>query len=137
MLQVAEKIIKVIKVLPKDLISERALSGECRATLEKITCGSGTCAWVWCSDTSRRLQRNGSCLITVHPNLMPATTKVATPKKKSLVVDSRCTTSSQSLGRHAQILHCAKRMVDLVVVELAHWDGVLCYLCQTLPIIAL
>ena len=45
---------------------------------------------------------------TVHPNLMPTTTK------KSLLMGSRCTISSQSLGRHAQILHCAKRMVDLV-----------------------
>ena len=40
-------------------------------------------------------------------------------------------------GRLCQVLHCVKRMVDLVVVELAHWDGVLCYLCQSLHIIAL
>ena len=44
------------------------------------------------------------------------------------------TTSSPSLGRHAQILHRAKRMVDLVAVELAHWDGVLCQLGQSLDV---
>ena len=40
--------------------------------------------------------------------------------------------SIQFSGRLVQILHCARRKVGLVVVELAHWDGVLCYLFQTL-----
>ena len=53
--------------------------------------------------------------ITVHPNLMSVTMKkiattktVAIPKKKSLLMDSGCATSSQSLGRHAQSLHRAR-----------------------------
>ena len=49
-----------------------------------------------------------------------ATTKtVAIPKKKSMVMASCRTTSSPSLGQHAQILDRAKRMVGLVVDELA------------------
>ena len=42
-----------------------------------------------------------------------------------------------SLGRHVQILRRAKRMVDLVVVELAPWDEVLGQRGQILDIDAL
>ena len=50
---------------------------------------------------------------------------------------SSCTTFSPSWDRHAQTLHRAKRTVDLVAVELAHWDEVLRQLCQTLDIVVL
>ena len=62
-----------------------------------------------------------------------ATTKtVAIPKKKRLLMYSSCTTSSPSLGRHAQSLRRAKRMVDLVAVQLAHWNEVFGELGQVL-----
>ena len=51
--------------------------------------------------------------------------EVAIPRKRSLLMDSTKTTSSPSWGRHAQSLHRARRMVDLVAVEFAPWDEVL------------
>ena len=62
---------------------------------------------------------------------------IPTTTKTSLMRLQKDTISIQFWCRLVQILHCSRRMVDLVVVELAHWDGVLCYLCQTLHIIAL
>ena len=50
---------------------------------------------------------------------------LAIPRKKSLLMASCRTTVSLSLGRQAQSLHRAKRMVDLVAVELAPWDEAL------------
>ena len=82
--------------------------------------------------------------IIVHPNLMSVTMKkiattktVAVSRKKSWLMGSSCTTSSPSLGRHAQSLHRSRRMVDLVAVELARCDEVLCQLCQTLDKVVL
>ena len=79
-----------------------------------------------------------------HPNLMSVTMKkiattktVAIPRKRSWLMGSSCTTSSPSLGRHAQSLHRAMRTVDLVAVKLTHWDEVLCKLCKTLDIFVL
>ena len=47
----------------------------------------------------------------------------ASTTKMSLLMDSRCTTSSQSLGQHVQILHCTEREADLLVVEFVYWGG--------------
>ena len=70
---------------------------------------------------------------------MPATIfqMIATTTKTSLMRVQKDTISIRFSGRLVQFLHCGGRGVDLVVVELVHWDGVLCYLCQTLRIIAL
>ena len=71
---------------------------------------------------------------------MPATIvqMISTTTKMSLLKLQKDTISPSSLGsRLFQFPHCAQRMVVLVVVELGHWDEVLCYLCQTLHMIAL
>ena len=39
---------------------------------------------------------------------------IATTTKTSLLMDSRCTTSSQSLREHVQIPRCTKRIADLL-----------------------
>ena len=57
---------------------------------------------------------------------------ISTTSKMSLMRLHKGTISMQFWGRHAQILHRAKRMVDLVAVKLAHWDGVLRQLCLIL-----
>ena len=49
---------------------------------------------------------------------------VAIPKKKSLLMVVCRTTSSLSVGQRVQSLRFAKRMVDLVAVELAPLDDV-------------
>ena len=49
---------------------------------------------------------------------------VAIPRKKSLLMAACRTTSSLSVGQRVQSLRCAKRMVDLVAVELAPLDDV-------------
>ena len=48
---------------------------------------------------------------------------IATTMKMSLVMDSKSTTSSQSLGQLVQILRCTKRTADLFVVEFVYWGG--------------
>ena len=65
----------------------------------------------------------------VHPKLMLVTIfqMIASTTKTSWMRLQNHTISIQFSGRLVQILHCSERMVDLVVVELAHWDGVLWY----------
>ena len=64
-----------------------------------------------------------------------ATTKtVAIPSKEGLLMAVCRTTSSLSLGRHAQSLRCAMRMVDLVAVELALGNEVFGELAQILDL---
>ena len=57
--------------------------------------------------------------ITVHPNSMFATNfpMIAITTKMNLLMDSRCATSSKSLGQHLQILHCTGRTADSLVVD--------------------
>ena len=78
--------------------------------------------------------------LTVHPNSVPATIFSDDFHHDEDELDEaaeRYHFHPIFLCRISQFFHRAKRMVDLVVVELAHWDGVLCYLCQTLRKIAL
>ena len=115
-------------------------------------CGSATCPWVWCSvGTSRRFTRESPMCVSetlcnwdwntkesLIPNLMPAIIclMIATTTKTSLIRFQKGTISMQFSGQ-LQSLHCTGRAVELLVVELVHWDEVLCCLLQTLYIIAL
>ena len=70
--------------------------------------------------------------ISVHPNSMPATIfqMISTHDQDELGEAAERHHLQPVLGSTlSEFLHCAKRKFDLVGVELAHWDGVLCYLC--------
>ena len=60
---------------------------------------------------------------------------VDTTTKTILMRLQKDTISIQFSGRLVQLFDCSGRMFDLVIMELVHCDGVLCYFRQTLRIL--